>query len=717
MRFSPPSGPDGTMRPVSLSTALDAAIARAGRIGGVLLRYLIILVTQATALIVLAGVFVSISVSGYRDVLIVIGVGAGTSATVLPTLMRYAVRLKPVLFPLISFVLNAWVLLLLDQLLPGFRIDNWMVAGITAAVLTAVAAFAGSFLSISDDAAWRHYALDPVRARYVGNGVKRTTTPGFVFLEIDGLSEPTLREAMAAGYAPNMRSWLEIGTHRLTAWETDLSSQTSASQAGILLGVNHDIPGFRWYDRELGRVVVSNTARDAAMLQAQLSTGKGLLADGGASRGNLFSGDAPDSLFTFATLRNRSVHTTTQYYAFYSNVYNLARTMALFVSDIFRELVAASWQVLRNERPRIRRFGVYPLVRAASTSILRELNTFTIAGDMLRGVPAMYTTYVAYDEVAHHSGILRGDALRVLRQIDRDIGRLARVAAEAPRPYHLVVLSDHGQTQGAPFRQRYGETLAEVVSGAIHRSANGSVPEVVHDEELSDEGWEMVSVLLTDFLAKDRSEHPVVRRALRRRMHDGEVALRSDLNLLEQVSPGDGDAVVVLASGNLGLISFTGARRRLTIEDITHLHRDLIPTLVEHSGIGFVLVETRDRGPLAIGRGGMHALQAGKVGGNDPLAPYSPNVPHLLREASGFRNAPDILVVSAWWTEQEEVAAFEELVGSHGGLGGGQTMPFVLSPVELDLGDAPIVGATSLHKVLKGWVAGAAATGNGVRHD
>jgi hypothetical protein len=124
----------------------------------------------------------------------------------------------------------------------------------------------------------------------------------------------------------------------------------------------------------------------------------------------------------------------------------------------------------------VRRFGVYPLVRSATTSLLRELSTFTVAGDMFRGVPATYTTYVAYDEVAHHSGTERGDALRVLRLLDRDVGRLVKVAGEAPRPYHIVILSDHGQTQGATFRQRYGESLSDVVDNAIQRSANGAGP-------------------------------------------------------------------------------------------------------------------------------------------------------------------------------------------------------------------------------------------------
>ena len=50
-----------------------------------------------------------------------------------------------------------------------------------------------------------------------------------------------------------MARWLADGTHRLREWETDLSSQTGASQAGILLGDNDDIPAFRWVDKASGR--------------------------------------------------------------------------------------------------------------------------------------------------------------------------------------------------------------------------------------------------------------------------------------------------------------------------------------------------------------------------------------------------------------------------------------------------------------------------------
>ncbi len=693
-------------RPFSLRTALE----RSGRVTELIVKHLIIWGAQALVLVAMTGLFAGIKVDDYTDALVVIVVVAGLNAAVMPAMLRFATRVTPLLFPLVTFLLNAWALLLLDQLMPGWMISNWWVAGLTAAVLTAVSSFLGSFLSLSDDAAWRRYALGPMRARYAGNGLPPTDVPGFVFLEIDGVSEPVLRRAIDAGYAPTIAGWIESGTHRLTPWECDLSSQTSAMQAGLLFGDNDEIPAFRWYDRDLGRVVVSNNPRDAGMLQRQRSTGTGLLVDNGASRGNMLSGDASDSLFTISTLLYPAQHSTRQYFFFYSNLYNLARTLALFIADIFHELVANCWQLIRNERPRISRFGIYPIVRSATTSILRELSTFTTAGDMLRGVPAIYTTYVAYDEVAHYSGIERGDALRVLRQLDRDIERLARVTREAPRPYHLILLSDHGQSQGATFRQRYGESLSQVVENAVHRAAVGANPEVVHSRETSDEGLEMVNVLLTDFLRKDKTEHPVVERVLRGRIHGGQVSLGPDAQETnEEVAIGAGK-VLVLASGNLGLVSFTGNERRLTLEAINATHPELVPALVAHPGIGFVLVETDDRGPLAIGRAGFHALREDRAHGESPLASYGPHVPALLRRSSGFRNAPDILLVSTFWPETDEVAAFEELVGSHGGLGGEQTTPFLLSPVELDLGSLPLVGAPSLYHLFKGWIAEA---GNG----
>ena len=109
---------------------------------------------------------------------------------------------------------------------------------------------------------------------------------------------------------------------------------------------------------------------------------------------------------------------------------------------------------------------MYALVRAWATVVQRDLQVSAIVGDMMAGRPVVYSTFLAYDEVAHHSGIERHDTLAVLRQVDREIARVQIGVPDAPRPYELVVLSDHGQSQGATFADRCGVTLEDLVRAA-----------------------------------------------------------------------------------------------------------------------------------------------------------------------------------------------------------------------------------------------------------
>lgn len=668
------------------------------------------LIRYGVALLVLAAIFsaaVAWLVEGtppsLRTSIIVMLALAVLNTALQPLLINIAVRLWSWTFPALSFTLNAALVLLAAGQFEDWSITGLLDAGILVAIMAAATTLTGSLLAISDDRAWSHFALRPLRARYQHH--PPDPSPGFVFLEIDGLSLDTLCFAREHGYIPELATWLDTGSHRLTGWETDLSSQTGASQAGILLGTNYNLPAYRWYDRELGRVVVSTL--DADLLEARLSTGNGLLATSGASRGNLFSGDAPDSLFTFSTLRDTRSSDVRDYYFYFASVYNLARTGALFLADLLRELAAATWQLLRNERPRVRRFGVYPIVRATTTSLLRELSTFTVAGDIMRGVPAIYTTYIAYDEVAHHSGVARGDTLRVLRDIDRDIGRLAREAARAPRPYRVVVLSDHGQSQGPTFRQVYGETLGDLVERLVHGENDPRIRTEVLTHLSTDEGWQAVGAVLTELTAEERRRIPrSLRRLLAKEVAVSELQLPPDRRpeIHAPQATRDGHDVVVVASGNLGLISFPGTRERLTIETIEDRYPALIAGLVVHPGIGFLMARSARDGAMVLGKGGAYLLETDTVIGNNPLAPFGPNAARHLRRTDGFPNVPDIVVNSTVDPATGEVHAFEELVGSHGGLGGPQARPFLLHPAELPLDEPEIVGAEAVYGQLRRWM-------------
>ena len=81
------------------------------------------------------------------------------------------------------------------------------------------------------------------------------------------------------GTRATMARWVAEGTHALAEWETDLSSQTGASQAGILLGSNDDIPAFRWVDKETGLLTACSAPADCARIERERATGIGLLVE------------------------------------------------------------------------------------------------------------------------------------------------------------------------------------------------------------------------------------------------------------------------------------------------------------------------------------------------------------------------------------------------------------------------------------------------------
>ena len=247
--------------------------------------------------------------------------------------------------------------------------------------------------------------------------------PGIVYLEIDGLALPVLQRALRDGSAPTMARWISDLGYHLAEWETDLSSQTGASQAGILLGSNEDIPAFRWVEKETTTMMVCSSAADCAEIERRHSTGVGLLADGGASRGNLLSGEAEDAILTVSRI-DAEKRSNPGYRAFFANGFNVTRLLVLYLWEVVLEWVAAARQKRRDVRPRGHRGGIYPFLRGAMCVFIRDLIVFGVLTDMMRGRPAVYATFASYDEVAHHSGLERVDTFEALRKLDQQFARI-----------------------------------------------------------------------------------------------------------------------------------------------------------------------------------------------------------------------------------------------------------------------------------------------------
>ena len=240
---------------------------------------------------------------------------------------------------------------------------------------------------------------------------------------------------------------------------------TSASQAGILHGNNDGIPAFRWYERDRQKLMVSSNPDDAAEIVRRLSNGEGLLSNNGASICNLMTGDATRAYVTTAAIKDESqgIGDSQAFLGFFFSPTGYLRSFTMFMAEFAKERFQARRTVRSGITPQMHRGMKYAGMRAASNVLLRDVNTSLIIEEMYRGANVIYADFTDYDELAHHCGPERVESFEALDGVDRAIGTLAQAAEDAPRPYKFVILSDHGQSLGATFKQRYGQSLGEVV--------------------------------------------------------------------------------------------------------------------------------------------------------------------------------------------------------------------------------------------------------------
>ncbi|MCQ2970815.1 Uncharacterized membrane protein YvlD, DUF360 family [Methanobrevibacter gottschalkii] len=550
--------------------------------------------------------------------------------------------------------------------------------------------------------------------------------PGIIMLEIDGLSINILKKAIDNNIMPTIKEWIDSSTHNLKEWETDLSSQTGASQAGILHGNNENIVAYRWVEKENdNKIIVSGKLSHAPLIEKRISNGEGLLVDG-ISVSNMFSGDSKSApltsskLGTLTRINHKTLNTV------FLDTYNYQRIFTLFLWDILVELKSQIKHLIKNIQPRLRRTVVYAAVRAGANVVLREVTTDILTSEILKGeIDTAYATFMGYDEVAHHSGTQDEDVWPVLKQIDTQIQRLTNAIDMSNRGYKLVILSDHGQSNGATFKQKYGITLGNYVRRflpddlKVYRNEFNidHFRDAVFSENIK---LKIVKEKIGDFRddifdentyfqnIRDELENkkPAIifdneqYQNLRKKYSNSLEYIKGHESIEQSTKKAKDSELIVLGSGNLGLIYLTEWKQRLTYEEIVMLFPELIPGLVKHPGIGFILVHSITNGGMVIGEDGIYYLDTDKIIGENPLVNYGKNAARHLKRQNTFNNMPDIMVNGFYDEKYDEVNAFEELIGSHGGLGGDQTKPFILYPSEWE-DPGKLIGASSIYEFLK----------------
>lgn len=610
-----------------------------------------------------------------------------------PWMVAGAIRLGWVGVAVLALVGQSLLVAATAWILPQVRIDNIWSAFLVSTIIGIIGTIAGWLSTAGTNEA--------LVGRLVASSKKRHQTvadpeiPGVVFVQLDGVPYPILQMAVVSGTVPTLTRWVRSGTHMLHEWTPKLPATTPASQMGILHGVIDGIPAFRWYDRSRDKVVVTNRPSDARLVETTLTTGNGLLVDGGASISNLFSGDAPYSALTMSRRADSGEATRRAAAHFVSHPSGLNRALSRSVSELARDRFQARRAVRRDVQPRCHRSWTTALLRSFTNGVLRDLNTVLVAEHMLRGTKSVYVDYVDFDEIAHHAGMLRPESLEGLESVDGALRQLELVASVAPREYKFVVLSDHGQAQGATFEDRYGEDLASLVARLSQTAVADSSDDI--------EGWARTDALVDDLAAGNGLRARTMRNASSAmQRHDRNIPERIDAGP-SAASPGSTDqneTFHVFGSGNLGLIYVRGERQRLTRQQIEKRFPALIPGLATHPGIGFVAVLDEIDGPVALGAAGWVRLTDGSVTGTDPLVPFGSDAHAFVLRATSKDEAPDIYVNSLIDPGTDEVAAFEGLVGCHGGLGGWQDRAFIMVPNDVPFPAERVVGADTLHLAL-----------------
>jgi uncharacterized membrane protein YvlD (DUF360 family) len=666
---------------------------RGGRVA--LLRRLVITVAVATISFAATDlVLPGLSVASLRAAVAAVAFIALFNAAIRPVVLAVIVSRSLALTGVAVLVLQFVTFLAVASVVPGVSMSGAGTAIVASFVYAIFNTTLTALLGVDRGGSYFGYLVQAMRAK---RRVAPSDRPGVVIVQIDGLAYPILAGRVRAGSVNTLARWIRGGTHSLSRWQALLPSMTSAGQLGILHGTNDGIPAFRWFERDRQKLMVSSNPADAAEIVRRASNGEGLLSNNGVSICNLVTGDASRAYVTTAAIAagRGGLGDSRAFFPFFFSPTGYLRSLTLFLGEFALERIQARRTRRDGVEPRLDRSMKYAGMRAASNVLLRDVNVSLVIEEMYRGSNVIYVDFTDYDEIAHHSGPERLEALKALDGIDQAIATIVKAAEDAPRPYEFVVLSDHGQSFGATFKQRYGESLGDLVR---RRMGDGAA---IAEQHTLAEGSAFTNAFLSELVRAPGATSSVARKALESHTTDGVVDLEAD----QGSGPKDEEAaVVVIGSGNLGLVYFTGNPHRLTVEEIEAAHPGLVQALASHPGVSLVLARSASEGPLLLGARGVRYLADGRVDGEDPLAPFGVAAIEDLRREDAMEHAPDLLLLSQYDPELGEVAAFEELIGSHGGLGGPQTQPFILHPAGWILDEAVPVGAPAIYRNLRRWL-------------
>ena len=608
-------------------------------------------ILSAASLYVAAALLPGVTLDARRASFLVAAAIAVINAVLPPLLAALRLPFTLALGFLLVLLADAAALLLADEALPGqfITVNSFGDALLAALVMAAVSiVLAGDRRAPTTTTSTSLRVIQRI-ARRQGDARLAPTRRGSSSSRSTGSRCRCCATRCATAARPTMARWIAEDGYQLAEWEPDLSSQTGASQAGILLGSNEDIPAFRWVEKETGTLMTCSAPADCAEIERRHATGAGLLVDGGASRGNLLSGEADEVILTVSRMEAEK-RANPGYRAFFANGFNVTRALVLFVWEVVLEWTAA----IRASAPR--RAPARPPRRHLSAAARRDVRDRPRPGRVRR---------------AHRHDARPPGGLRDVRELRRGRPPLrararrhdggAAQARPAVRPHRAGArLRARGRTRSScsptTARRRARPSSSATATASTTSSSARSRAAQVDDFMGGDEQTAMVGTRRQRGDRARRAKKRAEERRLRSRRG------RARLGQPRAHLPDGGDAPAD-ARGDRGA--------------------------PPRADPGAARASARRLAARALRRATARSRSAPAAPTTSPTAgsrartrsPPSrrPRRGHLLR-TDGFAHVADIMVGSFYDPELDEGCAFEELISFHGGLGGPQTRPFILHP-------------------------------------
>lgn len=567
-------------------------------------------------------------------------------------------------------------------------------------------------------------AHDPVKA--VGQ------SPGLVIIQLDGLGHGNFQRAVARGYLPFLSRLLASGTHTMHRWRCGLPADTPPVQAGIMWGDADGVPGFYWWDRNSSKRIASSNPAHMREIEHKIAARNHLggLLRGGSSYSNTMSGGARHRILTIAGSDPR-------WFAPGQGMVRAFALVALNPGRTIRFIGDAVWEVLQeaedriwvtlNRRPRLFE-GMFPLVRVLFNVLARDVITAGTRLDMLRAVPIIYTCYIGYDVVGHHSGPLSRNSLRTLKGIDRSIKALFDTGDRAPCKYRFVMLSDHGMSPAVPVAEAFATdfdqwchdqwqcrtAVAAVPSSGERGQANPSVPFRTPSGRMPRPGttwlrtWGRIGAWALELGTSG--------------------AIRLGARILDEPSPTHDGGIAVISCGPLAQIWLRGSTTPVSRNTIEARCPGFVDAVLHHPAVDFLMIRSNTRLQV-VGRNGEVTLRhldtvpdpgqpmpavVVRVDGISPLAHLDePEVAAIQLARLGSMDATgDVICFGATLVpattrrsvpgslRQPHFWSFERQLGTHATLNGDQAYPFLITPSDLDVNVDGVTEASQLHDLL-----------------